>query len=148
MTALDNKYAGAARGATAFEHILTAMVVAVLVLVVAAYYQRTIRLSREVALQAELANLRTAVQLYFMLNRKFPEKLEELEQRGFLMPHSGFMPDAKGEIVASPAPFQLSYLEGQARDSRGQLLDPFGRPYRYNPDRGTVQAGEARYRSW
>ncbi len=44
--------------------------------------------------------------------------------------------------------FKRSYLEPNSVDAQGLVLDPFGKPYRYDPQRGLVTSAGARYGRW
>lgn len=135
-------------GAAAFNTLATCILVAILISSGMSYYFRAIRLAREVALRYELANIRTAIVLFTLRNRRFPGSLHELVQRDYLLPDAEH-PASEARVGAgSRAIFRRSYLEANSVDARGQVLDPFGKPYRYDPQRGRVASAEKRYRQW
>lgn len=112
------------------------------------YYLRLIRQAREVALQSELVNIRTAIFLFTTLNRRFPGSLRELVEKKYLLPDAEFSL-AEGKIkVENRSIFARAYLEAQSLDAQGRILDPFGNPYRYDPRCGRVSPPEEEYLHW
>lgn len=136
---------GRARGLEALAFTILA---GIIIAVAASYYLQLIRLSREAALQSELRNIRTAVQLFTALNRRFPVNLEELIARRVILPTREMSVGVGGVAVETKTPFTSTFLEARAIDGEGRLLDPFGKPYRYNPLSGLVNAGKDSYRNW
>ena len=87
------------------------------------YASKVLEAAREVALKWELHNLRLSYQLYRALNGKPPEKLAELYGFDYHVSIDRF-------------------------DKTGELLDPFGRPYLYNPARGDIHTSSVKYLKW
>ena len=100
------------------------------------HYEPTIRAGREAALQTGLANMRTAIQLYWLREGRPPEDLKVLLTRGYLVPTE------QGTI------FIPRYLEGQSLDSEGSLIDPFDHRFEYDRLRGKVRSPTDGYESW
>ncbi len=119
-----------------FEALLVSIVGAGLVGGIFLYYEPTIRAGREAALQTGLANMRTAIQLYWLREGRPPEDLKVLMTRGYLVPTE------QGTI------FIPRYLEGQALDSEGYPIDPFGHRFEYDRLRGKVRSPTDGYESW
>ena len=135
-------------GAAAFNTLATCILIAIILSTGITYYFQVIRVAREVALRYELANIRTAIVLFTALNRRSPASLEELVSAQYLLPDEEFSA-AAGEVpLEKRTIFKRSYLEPTSVDARGQILDPFGKPYRYSPQRGQVTPALARYRQW
>lgn len=137
-----------AAGAAAFNTLVTCILVAILISTGLTYGSRAVRVSREVALRHELAGIRTAIQLFVALNRRFPGSLRELVDEQYLLPDAEFSVAAGGLNLEKRTVFKRSYLEPNSVDAGGRILDPFGEPYRYDPSRGQVAAAGARYGQW
>lgn len=135
-------------GAAAFNTLATCIIVAILISTGMTYYFRVVRQAREVALRYELANIRTAIVLFVTLNRRFPENLQELTEKECLLPDAENSVEAAQLALEKGAIFKRTYLETSCVDTQGVVLDPFGKPYRYDPQRGRVTAAETRYERW
>jgi type II secretory pathway pseudopilin PulG len=136
------------RGAAAFNTLATSILIAILISTGMTYYFRVVRQAREVALRHELANIRTAIVLFVTLNRRFPDNLQELTEKECLLPDAENSVEAAQVALEKGAIFKRSYLETSCVDTQGVVLDPFGKPYRYDPRRGRVTAAETRYEQW
>ncbi len=77
-------------GAAAFNTLATCILIAILISTGMAYYFQVVRLAREVALQYELASIRTAIVLFTTLNKRFPESLKELVIEKYLLTDEEF----------------------------------------------------------
>lgn len=132
---------------TAFDALVAATLIGILVAVGTHQLTLAVRVSREVALQSELANIRTALRLFAQVNGGHPARLEDLVERRYLAEHAG-APLLPEEAPVSAPVFRRVYLDARARDAQGRILDPFGEPYRYDPGRGEVKSALARYAAW
>ena len=112
------------------------------------YYFRVVRLAREVALRYELANIRTAIVLFASRNKRFPGSLTQLVEEKYLLGDEEFSVHAGSVSLEKRTIFKRSYLEPSSVDAQGLVLDPFGKPYRYDPQRGWVSPVEERYGRW
>ena len=135
-------------GRAAFEAIAACLLIGLIIVVAMSYYSKTVVAAREVALQSELTNIRTAIQLFFALNRRFPESLEELMDKKVMIPDQEFRIEDKGRVFERKTPFNRTYLDPRAVDQSGRMLDPSGVPYLYNPQRGVVSPGAEQYHGW
>lgn len=135
-------------GAAAFNTLATCILIAILISTGMTYYFQAIRLAREVALRYELANIRTAIVLFVSFNHRFPKNLRELVDTNYLLPDAEFSIAAGNITVEQRTVFKRSYLEPSSVDTQGQVLDPFGKPYRYAPQSGRVTVTETRYQHW
>ncbi len=138
----------AERGSAAFNSLVACIIVAILLSTGMAYYFRVIRTAREVALRHELASIRTAVVLFAALNRRFPASLRELVDQPYLLPNQEFSIAAGQTSFEKRTSFKRTYLEPSSIDAQGLVLDPFGKPYRYDPLRGQVTSTAGRYGNW
>jgi len=123
-------------GLTVFDTLLVCILIAGLMEVMMTYYGRLNQEAMETALRTGLRNIRLSIELYHMVNGRYPEDLKELLSRRFLMP------TAKGTI------FNDQYLRAQALDASGYPMDPFGQRYQYHSALGRVYSGTERYQNW
>lgn len=124
------------RGLGLFDTLLVCILVSILIGTVIPYYQRLEKKAREAALQTGLANLRKGVELYHLLQGEFPTDLKRLVHARYVIP------------VREDTFFSGEYLRDQAVDDEGNLLDPFGNRYRYDPKNRTVSSGTEGYEDW
>jgi len=99
-------------------------------------YQRMAEEARETALQMSLGNLRKAVQVYVLTQRKIPADLRVLMKERFAVPIQ------EGTI------FTEQYLKTNALDEAGYPIDPFGNRYGYDPSNGRVYSTTKGYKTW
>ena len=98
------------------------------------YFQRLVTKQR--ILFHELRVLRTSVNLYRAVNNHNPRNLNELATGTFHFP---------GENV------QRKYLDYRIQKDGNEgtvLIDPFGNPYSYNPQKGWVKSSTEDYKFW
>ncbi len=124
------------RGRTTYEALIVTMLAGILLIVAIDTFLGSVRLAKEVALRAELGNIRTSVSLYLLLNRHFPESLREMVAERYVLPY-------QEEGVIS-----RSYLETASLDKDGNPLDPFGNPYTYDEKGGMVKSSTNGYEVW
>ncbi|HLF87015.1 MAG TPA: type II secretion system protein [Nitrospiria bacterium] len=124
------------KGLGIIETIIVCLLISLMFAVLIPRYQRMAREARETALRMGLANIRTSIQLYVMLNNKPPEGLKELLGKRYIIPTK------EGTI------FNDQYLKGLAMDSEGYPIDPFGNRYSYEPKDGRVSSTTKAYDKW
>jgi len=124
------------KGAGILETLLVCIVVSILIGTVIPYYQRLAQQAKEATLQTALANIRKAIELYYVLQGKYPDKLEDLVGARYIIP------------VREDTPIAGEYLRAQAMNKEGNLLDPFGNKYQYNHKDGTVSSKTDGYQKW
>jgi Tfp pilus assembly protein PilE len=124
------------KGAGVFETLLVCILVAILIGTVIPYYRNLTREAKEVALQGSLVNLRKAVELYHILQGKYPLDLKRLATEKYVIP-------IRGDTF-----FSGEYLRAQAVDTDGYPIDPFGARYRYDPQKGKVASASRGYETW
>ena len=78
----------------------------------------------------ELSMLRSSISLYSVLNSKLPKSLDELKNSTYTI-----------DDVQKP------YIEF-FNDTNQDLIDPFGKPYSYNPKKGWVSSASEGYERW
>lgn len=135
-------------GAAAFNTLATCILIAILISTGMTYYFRVVRLAREVALRYELVNIRTAIVLFTTRNKRFPVSLKQLVEEKYLLADEEFSIAAGQVSLEKRTIFKRSYLEPSSVDAQGLVLDPFGKPYRYDPQRGRVTPVDERYGRW
>jgi type II secretory pathway pseudopilin PulG len=123
-------------GLTVLDTLLVCILIGVFIAIMMTYYGRTIQAARETALKANLASIRLSIQLYQVVNGRYPLDLKELITKRFLMPTQ------EGTI------FSDRYLQAQALDSSGFPIDPFDQRYRYDPMVGRVSSASRGYEHW
>ncbi len=123
-------------GRTTYEALIVTMLAGILLIVAINTFLGTVRLAKEVALRAELGNIRTSISLYLLLNRHFPESLREMVAKKYVFPY-------QEEGVISRA-----YLETASVDKDGNPLDPFANPYIYDEKGGIVKSSTKGYEVW
>lgn len=99
------------------------------------YYQKLALEAKEVTLRAELVNIRNGVELYNALHRSYPADLKNLIRQKYLLP-------INDRLISG------DYLVAQSMDEDGNLLNPFGNRYRYDPATGRVTSETKGYESW
>lgn len=130
------------RGKTVYEALLVAMLVGIFMFVGISRYISGVKAVREVALRAELLNLRNAVNLYVMLNKKLPASLKVLLKEKAVIP--------KSNIEGRDYTIMLigNFVESMTVDDDGYPLDPFHNRYSYNPTTGRVKTSTKGYEAW
>lgn len=123
------------KGFTSLETLFVCIMVGLLIVVAIPYYQRLALEAKEVTLRATLVNIRGGIELYQVLQQHYPADLKSLVHKKYLLP-------VRDEIISG------EYLMAQAVDADGNLLDPFGNRYRYDPLTGRAASSTKGYESW
>ena len=118
------------------DTLITLVLISIFIVVLIPKYQRTAQVARETALKMGLQNIRMAVGVYRMVNHRYPDDLQDLVNKRYVLP------------VREDTIFTQEYLRSAAVDRDGKLLDPFGNPYRYDRAGGHVAATTRGYESW
>jgi competence protein ComGC len=132
-----------AKGLTIIDALISLCLIGVLVGVFIPNYLRLAHEARETALKMELANIRTSIRLFRMLNERNPGSLRELIKNDVLLPARIGKDPYSGPIF-----FNEKYLVAQAQDAQGRLVDAFGNLYAYDPVRGEVKATTKGCENW
>jgi type II secretory pathway pseudopilin PulG len=130
------------KGLTVLDAIITLCLIGVLFGVFASRYPRMAQEAQETALRSGLSNIRASVRLFRMMNGRNPRSLTELVEKEVLMPAR------VGADAPTGSVFQQKYLMERAVDKQGNIVDPFGNPFAYDPLRGEVKATTAEYENW
>lgn len=107
------------------------------VIVTVALMLASIRFERLVGNQKllfyQLQALRTSVNLFKAMTKRNPASLAELANSEYSF---------EGENISRP------YLELQPINKKGEIVDPFGRPYTYDSGTGWVRSRTSGYEFW
>ena len=131
------------KGLTIIDAIITLCAIGILIGVVIPKYQRVTIDAQEAALKTGLTNIRTSIRLFRMLNERTPGSLRELIENNVLLPAR-----IGKDAYSGPVFLDEKYLEAQALDAQGRLVDAFGNHYTYDPVRGEVRTSTKGYERW
>ena len=124
------------RSLTWVEFLLVICIILILIGVFAVYINITLRIARENALTNELCNIRLAIELYRVMNGKFPPDLTTLIKKGFTIK------DLMSIMGIN------KYFKAIRVDREGNPLDPFLHKYSYDSSKGQVSSGTKGYENW
>ena len=112
------------KGYSVFELVSSFLIIFILIGTFGTYAFKVVVIAKEIALQNELANLRLSVELYKAFNGGYPEDLNQVYE----------IPDY--------------FVTIDRLDKEGNLLDPFGKRYYYNPITGRLRSQTEKYKKW
>ena len=95
-----------------------------------------IKITKEYALISELSNIRTSILIYYILNKKYPNSLGQMMDEKIILP---FQADTV---------IDRTYLERASLNKEGEILDPFGNPYKYDRLTGKLNSSTSDYTAW
>jgi len=124
------------RGLASYELILVLIIASVLAGFFIMYIDQTAAIAKETSMRTGLHNLRKALILYQAINGKFPEDLKGLVEEKYTF-GSG-----KDSL------FGNKFLSVVSRDNAGHPVDPYGRRFYYDKERGVVRSLSEGYESW
>jgi type II secretory pathway pseudopilin PulG len=130
------------KGFTIIDALITLCLIGILIGVVIPKYQQVAHEAQEVALKTGLANIRTSIKLFKMLNNRNPESLKELMEKKVMLPARTGTDRYTGSF------FDKKYLMAYAVDPKGNIVDAFGNPFAYDLVRGEVKATTKGYEDW
>ncbi|PIR17789.1 MAG: hypothetical protein COV46_02770 [Deltaproteobacteria bacterium CG11_big_fil_rev_8_21_14_0_20_49_13] len=116
-----------------FEWAIIAVVLVAAIVVAFGIYSKRDSVNKGKILISELDNIRSAVTMYKTLNKANPPTLEALTKLNY-----SFEPGQTGK----------AYLEKVTISTGGQLVDPFGNPYKYDSKNGWVISTTKGYDKW
>lgn len=139
------KPSGGCSGYGVTETAIVVIAVAVLIAIVVIHYGRGINKTRDTAIRSEIATLRNTINLFSAVNGRCPSNLRELLKTEFALPYrTGPSEVTKGKDskfrIEEKIFFKPEYLASYALDEEGNILDPFGNPYVYEPSTCSVHA--------
>lgn len=129
-------------GRTVFEALVYVILFFTLLLVAVERYYSTIIPVREQALVIELANMRTAVIHFAMLNGRLPESLNELATKDAIIKKRAIEGDEFKIIIVG------KFVQAMTMDEAGNPTDPFGNAFGYEREKGRVFSSTAGYERW
>jgi len=116
-----------------FEWAIIAVVLIAAIVVAFGIYTKRDGVRKGKVLFSELENIRSAVTMYKTLNKANPPSLEALTKLNY-----SFEPGQPGK----------PYLEKVKMGKEGNVLDPFGNPYKYDSKNGWVTSATKGYDKW
>ncbi|MCK9419920.1 MAG: hypothetical protein M0R70_11135 [Nitrospirae bacterium] len=131
-----------AKGLTIIDAVITLFLIGILIGVVIPKYQRVAREAQEAALRTELANIRTSIRLFKMLNTRNPANLREMIEKKVMLP------GRVGSDIYTGSFYKESYLMKNAVDAEGNKVDAYGNPFLYDSRRGEVRSSTKGYENW
>jgi Tfp pilus assembly protein PilE len=139
------KPSGGCAGYGVVETAIVVIAVAVLIAIVVNHYGRSITKTRDTAIRSELATLRNTINLFSAVNGRCPANLQELIKAEFALPYKTGPVEVKKDEeskfkIEEKIFFKPEYLKSYALDEEGNILDPFGSPYAYDPMQCSVHA--------
>ncbi len=131
------------------------IIIGILLVGAITYFQKATRVIKEYAMMSELSNIRTSILMYFVINREFPESLTQMVEEKIIVPFRDRkaidkMKGLEKEISLQPGSIIIdrTYLEEMSIDSKGRILDPFGKPYLYDKELGRVKSSTSGYEAF
>lgn len=133
-------------GRTSFETILIIVMISIFLIISVNKFMSNVLVAKESLLRSELTNIRMSIELYRLLNGKYPISLSELTKSEYMQPYSNDTV-IKNQVV-SKGMIKNKYLQTHSVDEDGQPLDPFDKRYYYNKDTGEIKSLTKGYDSW
>jgi type II secretory pathway pseudopilin PulG len=121
---------------TLFEFTVSLLIIIIFLAVFGVFISRVAHTAKEVSLQSELTAFREAIALYKALKGNNPGTLQELM-------HAEYRPQGLNKII-----FGKEFLNIVGKDKDGYPLDPFGRKFFYNAERGVIHSQTKGYEKW
>lgn len=116
------------RGNSLFESVGSVLIIILLAGFLAGYFTKVLNESKKTALIQNLNALRLTLNLYDMLNDKWPMDLRQLLSEEYTLSNTG-------KVL-----FRDKYLRSTLQDKEGFLVDPFGNRYSYDPETGEINS--------
>ncbi len=120
------------RARASYELFLIIVVVALTVLTASGIYQVRLQVKNSKLLINELQMLRSAISLYHVVNKSYPQELGDLLSEEYSLENE--------EMGA--------YLKQMPPTKQGLVIDPFGNPYYYDKQSGWVSTSSQGYTNW
>ncbi|MFQ5579614.1 MAG: type IV pilin protein [Nitrospiria bacterium] len=125
------------QGGWAIETLFICVLVGVLMGILIPSHKRISLEAREITLRSTLTNIRKSIELYYALHNRYPDDLRVLARDKYKIP------------VEDGTFFSSEYITGPRQlDPDGNLLDPFGKQYRYEQKQGSVHSSSRGYETW
>lgn len=120
------------RGRSTLEVVIVTVLVLLVVVLSVAIYAGHNKLNKSKALISELQAMRMGIMLYKKITDTNPPSLDLLAK----------------EVYSSGGGRTHHYLLKVHRDANGAIIDPFGHPYVYLPEKGWVHSATEEYERW
>jgi competence protein ComGC len=130
------------RGFTVLDALIALCLIGILIGILIPKFQRVAREAQETAIRAELANIRTGIRLFRIVNDRNPRSLHELIEKDVMLPAR------IGTDLYSESIFKQKYLMANAVDAKGNILDAFGNTFQYDSVSGRVRTATKGYEEW
>jgi hypothetical protein len=114
-----------------WEVVVVAVIVVLTVIMGAAIYARRAEAEKGRLLMRELMMLRSSLIVYMIVNRERAPSLKELQSRRY---------EVEGVV--------LRYSDELPLSADGEVIDPFGNPYRYDPKTGWISSATGGFEHW
>ncbi|MCM8784021.1 MAG: type II secretion system protein GspG [Candidatus Omnitrophica bacterium] len=124
------------RRSSALELSVVLGIIFFLAFVFLCYFYFWVTKAKEMVLQAELRNMRIALNVYKGFNGKYPDDIRELIDREI------FWTKFSHEMYKRP------YLQHQRLDKDSFPIDPWNRHFVYNASTGKIFSQAKRYKNW
>lgn len=125
------------KGASGFENFIVISIVGLLVAAALGRFYFVLDFAKETALKAELAAMRSSLNLFKIVEKRKPENLNELENKELEIELSG---GKKLKVKPLEKKFK--------KDEKGRIVDPFGNPYYYDKKREKIYSSTKGYENW
>ena len=114
------------KGRGLLELIFVVLIVGIIAGVFAVSLARNLDEARTCAMGNQLTNLRKSLELYMMLEGRYPEDFKGLNKR-------------QKVLLGEDSLYGRRYLEFQIQDEEGYPVDPYGRRFIYNNKTGKIE---------
>lgn len=115
-----------------YEVLIVGVVVVLSVAISLGIYVGRSRISKEKTMMGELLNMRTAITLYKIINKKSPDDIIDLVEKEFSFGGGA----------------SLKYIQSLPLMPDGRIIDPFGNEYLYDNGKSWVGSSTDGYKSW
>jgi len=115
------------------EKVILLVIFVGLLVFVTVNYMKERQVTKEKTLYYQLESMRQGINLFQINERKYPKGLIELAAAVYQMPGSSK---------------KYKYVADIDVDKAGKIVDPFGKPYKYNSLTGWVESVTSGYTDW
>ena len=129
-------------GFTTLDAVITLCIIGLCTGVFITKYRSVEFAAKSVALKSELANIRSSIRFFRLMNNRPPANLRELLEKRAMLPGRVGTDTASGPVFLNE-----NYLQHEATDDKGNLVDPFGNTFIYDPARGVVKTSTKEFES-
>ncbi len=110
------------------EFFVSVGIIFILVFTALIYLEGAVVKAKEMVLVSELRNIRIALNLYRGFNNKYPDNLKDLVDK-----------DIDWTKITHEV-YKRNYLEHQRVNESGNPIDPWGKPFSYEPSTGKLNS--------